>query len=81
LRLPSCWQARSYSASAGLGAIVFLFARHGDSAFGYYGCDISTANIQGEVDPVARLRADSDRKVGLPNIRVSRRSRTKLFFE
>ena len=50
--------------SAGLGAIVFLFARHGGSAFGYYGCDIPTANIQREVDPVARLRADG-RRLGL----------------
>ena len=42
---------------AGLGAIVFLFDRHCGPAFGYYGCDIPTADSQGEVDPVARLRA------------------------
>ena len=44
-----------------LGAIVFLFERHCGPAFGYYGCDIPTANIQREVDSVARLRADSRR--------------------
>jgi hypothetical protein len=41
---------------AGLGAIVFLFDRRCGPAFGYYGCEIPTANTQREVDPVARLR-------------------------
>jgi hypothetical protein len=49
-------------AVVGLGAIVFLFERHCGPAFGYYGCDIPTANIQGEVDSVASTaRADSRR--------------------
>ena len=51
-------------AAVGLGAIAFLSDRHCGPAFGYYGCDIPTANIQGEADPVARLRAD-DRRLGL----------------
>ena len=43
-------------AGAGLVAIILLFDQHCGPAFGYYGCDIPTADTQREVDPVARLR-------------------------